>query len=367
MEVARESHWMNFLQSEDMPALVIDNGSHTIRAGFCTEDVPSLEMITNATEGLLAHKDMGDTASDLTQLSNPFECGQVSNWDAMEKVWNYIFTKLETNRTEVPLLLSEPLLCNSSYREKVAEIIFEKFQIPYAHLARQSVLSTYSAGRLSGVVVNTGHHYTDISVIFEGYLVSNTSRCVNMGGHHITDHLMARLTEKDSAMASKLDFNMAQAIKENLCYVAADYDNEMEICLNDNYTLPDGQKVEIREERFQCPEILFQPFLYGRDASDPGLHMNIYSIIAQSDIHIRKDLYQNVILCGGTSLLPGCQERIRSELVSKAPAGTRVKVVASLSRKYAVWLGGAVLASLENFCELSTSKPFYEENGCWKF
>jgi actin, other eukaryote len=88
-----------------------------------------------------------------------------------------------------------------------------------------------------------------------------------------------------------------------------------------------------------------------------------YDSILKCDIDIRKDLYGNVVLSGGTTMLPGIAERLQKELTALAPSTSRVRIVAPPERKYSVWIGGSILASLSTFQNLWCSKQEYDESG----
>jgi actin, other eukaryote len=69
------------------------------------------------------------------------------------------------------------------------------------------------------------------------------------------------------------------------------------------YELPDGQTITIGEERFQCPEALFKPDLIGSEAD--GMHKTAFNSIMKTDIDIRKDLYANIVMSGGSTMFSG--------------------------------------------------------------
>jgi len=95
----------------------------------------------------------------------------------------------------------------------------------------------------------------------------------------------------------------------------------------------------------------------------PGIHELVYNNISECDVDIRKDLYNNIVLSGGSTMYPGLPERLHREVSMLAPKTTRVKVVAPPERKYSVWIGGSVLASLTTFQSMWITKEEYEEGG----
>jgi len=94
-----------------------------------------------------------------------------------------------------------------------------------------------------------------------------------------------------------------------------------------------------------------------------GIHETTFNSIGKCDIDIRKDLYSNVVLSGGTTMFEGIAERMTKELTNLAPASMKIKVVAPPERKYSVWIGGSILASLSTFQQMWISKDEYEESG----
>jgi len=131
--------------------------------------------------------------------------------------------------------------------------------------------------------------------------------------------------------------------------------------LEKNYELPDGQVITVGNERFRCPEVLFKPSLIGKESD--GVHTTTYDSIMKCDVDIRKDLYGNIVLSGGTTMFEGIDARMEKEIKALAPASMKIKIVAPPERKYSVWIGGSILSSLSTFQQMWISKQEYDESG----
>ena len=83
------------------------------------------------------------------------------------------------------------------------------------------------------------------------------------------------------------------------------------------------QVITIGSERFRCPEVLFTPSLVGMEAQ--GIDDTAFNSIMKCDVDIRKDLYGNVVLSGGTTMFPGIADRMYKEITAHAPSSMKVR------------------------------------------
>jgi actin-related protein len=367
------------MDGEDAQPLVVDNGSGMVKAGFAGDDAPRSVFPSivgrpkhdNIMAGM-AHKDayIGDEAQSkrgILKLTYPIEHGIVTNWDDMEKIWHHTFyNELRIQPEEHSILLTEAPLNPKANREKMTQIMFETFNVPAMYVNIQAVLSLYASGRTTGIVLDAGDGVSHTVPIYEGYALPHAVLRLNLAGRDLTEYLMRILGQRGYTFTSSAEREIVRDIKEKLCYVADDFDAEMQKAetssdIEKQYELPDGQIITIGNERFRCSEVLFKPSLIGVERD--GVHKLTFESIMKCDVDIRRDLFTNTVLSGGTTMFPGIDVRLTKEMTNLAPSSIKVKIIAAPERKYSVWIGGSILASLSSFQEMWVSKDEYDESG----
>jgi len=367
-------------------AIIWDNGSESIKAGFAGCSSP--RAYTPNLVGIPQHELMmvgvenrkvlvGDRAvcyKGVLSIERPIKNGVVQNWDHMEKVWHHvIYDELRVDPSEYNFLLTEPVLNPKKNREKMAELMFEKFCVKGMYVTNGGLLGTYASGRgHSTVCVQVGDTVTYTYPVAFGRVLEHSIQRIDLGGRDVTDNMMKMLNMRTREFTNSSDHLIAQKIKEELCYVSDDFGlehyyssplcNPFTVPINDliaqfcgiscpdkEYELPDGRKIEVGMERFLCPEILFNPQLIGREI--PGVAELIYNTITSAPIDIRRDLRNQIVLCGGTPLMNNFEERLNSELgklFNLSSSHPKIGCCRPPESKWMTWIGGSIMSSISD-------------------
>lgn len=364
--------------------VVIDNGSGVLKAGLAGDHIPKCIFSSYVgtpkhtrvmAGGLEGDSFIGPKAKEcrgLMKIRYPMEHGVVSrkkdSWQDMERIWQYVYSKeqLNTPSEEHPVLLTEAPLNPRKNREKAAEVFFEAFSVPALFVSMQAVLGLYASGRTTGVVIDSGDGVTHSVPIYEGFAMKHSIMRTDVAGRDVTRYLQLLLRREGHNFKTSAEFEIVRTIKEQACYVASNPFKEEQLEMDRTgeqgpYILPDGQQISIGASRFRAPEVLFNPVLIGEESE--GIHEVLIYSIQKSDMDLRKTLYSNVVMSGGSTLFKGFGERLLGEVTKLAPKNTKIKIAAPPERKYTTWLGGSILASLTTFNKMWITKQQFEEDG----
>ncbi|XP_022353692.1 uncharacterized protein LOC111143948 [Enhydra lutris kenyoni] len=345
---------------QDMAAVVIDTGTGFTKCGLAGED-HILSVVPSRVQ-LLQHPAQDEpryTVPENQEASySVLNRGVVSDWDALEVLWQHLFyCRLGVRPEELAVLVADSPISPRTNREKVAEILFERFHVPAMQTVHQALLALYAYGRTTGLVLGSGHGTSYVAPILTGDLAPLDTYRLDVAGADLTEYL-AQLLLAGGHSPPKV--GLVNQIKESCCYVAMNMTAEVartQTQARVDFVLPDKHVITLGSERFCCPEALFQPSLLG--LNQPGLPQLALLSISRLEAKQQEELLANVVLDGGSTLINGFPERLRQEL------GPRATVLGSPHRAVAAWLGGSIMASRDSFQSLWLSRREYEEEGPW--
>ncbi|CAG6016489.1 unnamed protein product [Menidia menidia] len=395
------------MDSQGRKVVVCDNGTGFVKCGYAGSNFP--EHIfpalvgrpiirSTAKVGNIEIKDLmvGDEASELRsmlEVNYPMENGIVRNWDDMKHLWDYTFgpEKLNIDSRNCKILLTEPPMNPTKNREKIIEVMFETYQFAGVYIAIQAVLTLYAQGLLTGVVVDSGDGVTHICPVYEGFSLPHLTRRLDIAGRDITRYLikvpagrageslqppppapsppppppprvalsgsLQLLLLRGYAFNHSADFETVRMMKEKLCYVGYNIEQEQKLALEttvlvESYTLPDGRVIKVGGERFEAPEALFQPHLI--NVEGVGVAELLFNTIQAADIDTRPEFYKHIVLSGGSTMYPGLPSRLERELKQLYLERVLKGDVDKLSRNMKAFTGGA-LSRIMNLLHASVS------------
>ena len=341
--------------------IIIDNGSSSIKYGINTngeeEEISTCIGYLNQNNGnkeYFIEKNL-EQKRDNFELYYPMDRGIIKDWDIMEKLYDNIFyDKLKVNSSKHNIMITELPFNSKKNRENLLEYLFEVYDAPGVSFMNQSHLALYGAGKFDGLVVDLGDSYNHFYPVFNCHSNKNV-RWSKTGGKDITEFLYKSLIESGQNIKYK---EYAKILKEKACYVAFDYEEEIQTAETINYQLPDSTVINIKDLRFKCPELLF-------NQQDENIAQISYNIIMNCKTwEEKKILVNNIILSGGNSMFNGLPERFKIELKSLLPESLKeeVHIINSPERKNYSFTGGSILTCISTFNNW-IKKSIYEEEG----
>jgi actin-related protein len=342
------------------PVLVLDFGSGFVKAGFAGNDAPSLifpsvigKPRTKQAGGQAQEPLVGEaaqTSPDVIQ-KRPIDRGVIKSWNELHVIINYIYQTLDLKSENNSVLIARPSGAETKQLEHLTEHFLETLHAPSVSFISSATLSLLSTGRVTGIIAECGYGVTNVVPIFESFGLEHARITSELGGCDVDAYLKTLLkkigmTENDNAAVHE--------VKEQLCYVRPTPDQAESAPVP--YELPSGNRLEIGTERWQGAEVLFDPRLGGKEC--PGLSASISTAISRSDEFLRRELLQNVVISGGSTMFPGMAERVEHDVSESAQALARV--IAAPERKNGSWVGGSIFASTPVFDQFQIKKADWE-------
>eukprot|EP00048_Salpingoeca_helianthica_P014474 m.221864 g.221864 ORF g.221864 m.221864 type:complete len:415 (+) comp15904_c0_seq1:60-1304(+) len=399
--------------ASQLPACVVDVGTGYTKLGYAgnsepqfifpsaiaVKDVPKIGAVApKGVEDLDFY--IGDEAIDQPGYATryPVRHGIIEDWDLMEKFMEQvIFKYLRAEPEDHYFLMTEPPLNTPENREYLAEIMFESFNVPGLYIAVQAVLALAASWTsrhvgertLTGTVIDSGDGVTHVIPVAEGYVIGSCIKHIPVAGRDITAFVQQLLRDRETGIPPEQSMFVAKAIKERYSYVCPDivkefqkYDLEGAKWIKQyNDIHPISKKpyqIDVGYERFLGPEIFFHPEFSNPDFTD-SISDTVDNVIQACPIDVRRGLYKNVVLSGGSTMFKDFGKRLKrdvqrvvdnrlkqSEKLSGGkikPQPIEVKVITHNMQRYAVWFGGSMLASTPEFYQVCHTKKDYDEYG----
>ena len=257
------------------------------------------------------------------------------------------------------LLFSEPVIHNKDQRINLTEFLFEKYQIGGLFFCNSSVLSSFSYGKTSCLVFDSGNAQSNIVPVYDGMIIKNALNYFLLNGKYVDELIINELIGKQ--IDNFKNYNILQNIQilSELKDIIFTSDN-----IKNNYILPDNKNIIIDDNYLSIIKKNIEIKLFNEESN---LKTLILKSISSVLLDIKKDLVNNIFICGGNSLIlnnyfNNIKEALSKELVSSAIV--RITTHPSkIERSLASFLGASIISSLNIYKETIVKKEEYEEHG----
>lgn len=420
---------------DDVGAIVFDSGSHSFRVGFGGEEIPKFEIparvgvrevIESATDETIEEVASGrkginttkkkfeyfigtsqiNVPRNETEIVSYMNDGMIEDWDIFEKVLDFIYDKcLMAESQHHSALFTEPPWNKKDKREKLAELIFEKYNVPAFYLFKNAALAAFASGRTAGLVVDSGATHTSAVPVYDGHCITNAVVRSPVGGDFLVEQCRKMLIKENVELVPYYKVASKKEVKEGEepiwtsrkipPLITKSYEKFMEDQLVEDlihstmqlcetpldvefmdklpavsFGFPCGYLRDFHAERAKIPEALFDLKHADLSEEERTSLINVAQIALMScgmcDVEIRPSLYSNLMVTGGNSLIMGFTDRLNHDLAQKCLSTQKIRVSSApttAERRFGAWIGGSIVSSLGTFQQLWISKGEYEESG----
>ncbi|KRZ67996.1 actin [Trichinella papuae] len=367
-----------FGSNDENKVCVIEIGTCSTRAGLVEKNsysYPHLffpSVVSNCKERLVGEDAIIKAALNKNcnlqyawSCSSDFRINAV-NIDAVKRIFEWIIEKLSIKPIEYQFLLTVPNVIPETVLIEMVRILLFDFDAAAVSVARQGSLAMIAFNSFTGVFVDIGERLT-IAPFVDSFIVSNAVITLPCFGSEIAPILKNEIikTNPNFTFDSLQESLLVRYLKETECFVPMDdhqAKNKREL-VSLKHCDPDRvlacRKIQMGNERFESCEMLFHPKRWGFDIK--SLPKIIFQSIQSCAIDSRRALYENIFLAGGTSLLPGLQERIELELGRLVPKSVKVQVHAAPFRYHASFIGAKILADSSAIQQFTIKKDGFEK------
>lgn len=309
---------------------------------------------------------IGDSCSKylgLLKLRYPIQNGIFTNERDISLIFNHIFSKLGLNSEEIqehPILITEPILNPNDNREKISQILFEKYGVPALIFGSQPQLSLFSFSFTSGIVLESGHEVSQICAVMDGYSIPSSFMRSNFGGKDVSDYFGRILKLNGFEFVSDTEKLILNRIKQK--YIMCQIIGEEKSNKKYQYKLPDSRIVEFDLKDYNASQVMFDPTLVGKKCL--GFDKMVETCIEKVNFNLRENLCDNIKLTGGNCLMRNFNQVMHTILHTSLNRYKRVNVKAYPNNCIiSNWNGGNIISGLGIFKDLLVYKKDWDEKG----
>lgn len=294
--------------------IVLDHGSFSIKYGYAGYNRPlgsirSVIIKDGINNYIGANESLVKNFKDM-EIKNLIKNGFIKDYDMMEEIWDDIFTKMKVEHKTSSILFTESIGSSTKSKEKIKEIMFEKYNFNAIQFCDQSLLALYGSGRSTGIVLDIGHDLSKCVPIYDSFILDYGVQISNLAGNKFNKFIcdknsMFKYPDEMDKYKKKYFINKSRNLYR-------DFFVDNSLSYTDNYSMPEM----------------------------------LYRTLKRTEIDLKKDLAQNIVLIGGTSKIPGLCKNICDKLLEITPYNIKYKLTAPLNRQYLSWIGGSILVSM---------------------
>lgn len=258
----------------------------------------------------------------ILDLKYPIRDGIIKDTEELELLWQYaIQQKLKItsdNFKDRSCMITEAPLNPYDNKVTMGSILMEKMQLGAFNIEPQAKLALIYEGKQSGLVLDSGDGVTHVIPVVHNHIDHHNIMRLNIAGRHITEYMIKLFQIKGYSFNSSSDFEVVRELKEKFSFVSCDINQDRKLerettYYNTFYKLPSGKIIKISNEKFEAPEILFNPHLIENEL--PGIHDMVVKSIQSSAMDNRSELYKTILLSGANTLFAGFASRLKKKLL----------------------------------------------------
>lgn len=347
--------------------IILDIGSAYTKVGFAGE--PSPRFVFPTITGTEKYKAVmvdvsarniyvGNDAAKMRgvlKIKRPIERGAIMDWNDYYEILNYCFYSLLRipDLSQYPVLYTEPPFLQKETKEYIAQVLFETHRVQKLIMVPTPILSIFSVGLTTGLVVESGDGITWVCPIINGQIIDQTVQKLTLAGTDVNQYLKNLLMREGIHIESSAVDEIVKDIKERNCYFVLDPKNPPKKDEKFKTVMPDGSTLSVPHYIFhEAPEVLFQPSLIGYPINN--IPQAIITSLKGIDKYYWSELLSHLVLSGGNLSYSGFEERLGLELSSLIP---QLGKIPKPKQEKSTTKGKALLKSVEGMKKKQDTCP----------